>query len=459
MSEADLSPRDVAVRALRDRAGNVSARLERLLKRARLDDKDRRLARELAMGVVRRRGTLEAILRAFLAKPDRKLPMPLKEILMVGLYQTVFLQRVPDFAAVNEAVDQAIRSGHKRQSGFVNGLLRRVVRSLSEEVSGKCPASPQAVPISPDSYRLLDRPAFEDPDANASGYLAGAYSLPQALAERWLDARGTVASVAELAMHACTRPPVILRVNRLKASVDDTVSALVAEGLTARRHVNGLSVVVEGRMELSRLSAFANGWIQVQDPTASGVSLTARPKAGMKVLDFCAAPGTKTTHLAELMDNRGEIVAVDVSRKKLARIDSNCARMGISIVTTMLAEHAGSLAPASFDLALVDVPCSNTGVLARRPEAKWRFDERKLSKLTGDQLLLVVSAARLVKPGGRLIYSTCSIEPEECNRLAASAARKYPALQLIDAKLTLPSGAADPTAWCDGGYHAVFQVD
>ena len=251
----------------------------------------------------------------------------------------------------------------------------------------------------------------------------------------------------------------IFRVNRLEASVEDTISSLAGEGLTARPHANGLSVVVEGPVKLSQLSAFADGWVQVQDPTATGVSIAAKPSSGMKVLDFCAAPGTKTTHLAELMDDRGAVVAVDVSSKKLARIESNCTRMGISIVRTMLAEQAGDMEAGSFDLALVDAPCSNTGVLARRPEAKWRFDPQKLRKLAQSQLFLVESAAKLVKAGGRLVYSTCSIEPEECSLLARSVAQRCRGLKLIDEELALPSGAADPTAWYDGGYYAVFQVE
>ena len=177
------------------------------------------------------------------------------------------------------------------------------------------------------------------------------------------------------------------------------------------------------------------------------------------MLDFCAAPGTKTTHLAELMGDTGSIVAVDVSDQKLQRIKDNCERLGISIVSAILAEHVGQLDPESFDMALVDAPCSNSGVLARRAEARWRFDVATLTRLADDQRLLVMAAAQFVRRGGRLVYSTCSIEPEECSHVARRLAGRGSNLRLISEKLTVPTGASEPTRWYDGGYVAVFEVN
>ena len=191
---------------------------------------------------------------------------------------------------------------------------------------------------------------------------------------------------------------------------------------------------------------------------ASEVALAAAPQPGMKVLDFCAAPGTKTTHLAELMGNRGSITAVDVSREKLQLIEDNCRRLGIDIVQTRLTTEVDQLQPASFDLALADVPCSNTGVLARRAEARWRFDPAALAGLARDQCTLVALAAGFVRPGGRLVYSTCSLEPEECSRVTRELLRRVPGLSPMEERLVLPGGAEDPAHWHDGGYFAVFDV-
>jgi len=458
MDRTEPNARDVAVRALCDRAGNVSARLARLLGAAGLPPADRSLARELALGVVRRKATLRAVLAAFLTSPRKKLPAPLEAILLVGLYQVLMLRRIPEFAAVDEAVDQAIRFGHKRQSGLVNGLLRGVTRGIVERRDGPAALAADVVPVNAKSCVCLARPIFPDPAASPGAYLAQAFSLPPALAERWLERFGGLAEAARIAAHADTRAAVILRVNRLRANVRSVVEALAAADVQAWPHANGLSVVLAGQADLGGLQVFRDGWVQIQDATASDVVVAARAGPGMKVLDFCAAPGTKTTHLAELMNDEGQIVAQDVSPDKLKRIEANCRRLGISIVTTRLADDLAGLEPRSFDLALVDAPCSNTGVLARRAEARWRFDPGKLDKLARDQRFLAVAAAQFVRSGGRLVYSTCSIEPEECSQVAKYLARPGRGMRVIREELVLPGGADEPTAWRDGGYYAIFEV-
>ena len=228
MTGTNSNPRDIAVEALRDRAGNVSAHLERLLEGAELGPSDRALARELALGAVRRRGTLDAVLRAFLDQPDRPLPNPLPAILQVGLYQILFLDRVPDFAAVNEAVQQAARLRHKRQSGLVNGVLRTVVRELSPPDPSGPRFAPNAIPVSGTVFRTAARAVFADPQAEPAKYLSEAFSLPADLARRWLSRSGDLHKAAELALHANTRAPLILRVNRLKRDLAAAAAALAA---------------------------------------------------------------------------------------------------------------------------------------------------------------------------------------------------------------------------------------
>ncbi len=454
MTNTMENARDVAVWALRDRGGNVSAQLKRLLGQCKLEGAEKSLARELALGVVRRRQTLRCILQAFLVKPDLKLPAPLEEILEVGLYQILFLQRVPQFAAVNEAVNQAVRFRHKRQGGLINGLLRNLVRSVSDPINQRPPISQDVIPIGPNLYRKLDRAIFPDPRLRGGEYLAEAYSLPLILAERWLDRSSSLQEAVNLAMHANVRAPIILRVNRLRTTVEEVLESLTAAGVDAHPHQNGCSVVLSGFVDVSKLEVFKNGWVQAQDATATSVSLAAEPKPGMNVLDFCAAPGTKTTHLGELMDNCGSITAVDISQSKLSRIESNCQRLGVSIVTPILADQVGQLTPGSFDLALVDAPCTNTGVLARRAETRWRFNLQKLSRLAADQRVLGQLAAQFVRPGGRVVYSTCSIEPEECTKVA----RSLTGVKMIREQLVTPAGADDPHRWYDGGYFAIFEV-
>jgi 16S rRNA (cytosine967-C5)-methyltransferase len=239
--------------------------------------------------------------------------------------------------------------------------------------------------------------------------------------------------------------------------VAEVLEKLGQAGVDARPHANGLSVVLCGHADLTRLEVFTAGLVQPQDAAATAVVAAADLRPGMAVLDLCAAPGTKTTHLAERMDDRGRILAVDVSQEKLARIRENCQRLGVTIVQTLLAEQVGSLGPESFDLVLVDAPCSNTGVLARRPEARWRYSLRAVQTLAGDQLRLLRLGARFVKPGGRCVYSTCSMEEEENRRVVQDFLREPGELRLAAQHLVMPCGGDDAVDWNDGGFRAVLE--
>jgi len=463
MSEPLTNPRDVAVLALRDREGNVSAHLDRLLAASRFGPVDRSFARELALGTLRRRETLLAVLKHYLARPIEELPGVLPEVLLVALYQVLFLDRVPEFAAVNEAVEQATRFNYRRQSGLVNGVLRNIVRQLSTFETGTPPVAGNIVAVGPNQFRRCERALFPDPKNKPAEYLAAAMSLPVDLAARWVQNYGPLERTVALAMQANVRAPVVLRVNALKATAPQLMERLAAAGVPVALHENGVSVVVLEHRSVIDMPGFAEGWFQPQDPTATAVGLVcaefAMAKPGeLHVLDMCAAPGTKTTHLAELMKNKGSILALDIGEAKLERINSNCQRLGVSIVTTGLAQSAGALTPGSFDLVLADVPCTNTGVLARRPEARWRFTAKTMGQTVRDQQLLVATAAQFVRPGGHLVYSTCSIEPEECGELVNRLVHRWGKCTVLREKLTLPSGGEEPTKWYDGGYCAVLRA-
>jgi len=520
MSTPFTNPRDVAVAALRDRDGNVSAHLDRLLAEGRLGPVDRAFARELALGALRRRGTLRSALERLLDFPiDQLRHGAMLNIFDVALYQIFFLDRVPPFAAVNEAVEQTARFTHRKKAGLVNGVLRSLLRSLGPVEQGAPPLEANVIAASATQFRRSERPLLPEPSREAE-FLAAACSLPLALARRWLTRFGPLPRAFALGMQANARAPLVLRVNRLKASPAELLSRFEAEGISAAAHENGVSVVLLESRNVAELPGFDEGWFQPQDATATAVgqacaALGLFSGEGAAVLDFCAAPGTKTTHLAELMGtagvSRGEgvspsrlagilpardgedsfsyssdpaygshnagelaatkrsedgtpasrygsgtILALDVSGEKLAKIEENCRRLGVTNVTTGLTQQAGGLAPASFDVVLADVPCSNTGVLARRAEARWRFDEASLGPLVRDQHWLASTAWRFVKPGGHFVYSTCSIEPEECADVIRRLIRQCGG-EMVREHLTLPSGPA-PTSWRDGGYYAVLRA-
>ena len=452
-----LTARDIAVKALRDRDGNVTAHLDRLLNDCEFASNEKGLAREITLGVVRRKATLTAIMRAYLRSPKQKLPRPIGEIILVALYQIIFLERVPAFAAVDQAVRQASAFKHKRQAGLVNGLLRTVIREM---------AAPTPVALSPepavemlrmdnDTQRRFDRAIFRDPETLPIDYLAAMCSIPHDLAKRWFE-NFKLKKALRIGLDSCARPPIICRVNTFKSTVATVIDMLAEDGVTATRHENSVSVILDSAANLQSLRAFSEGLIQPQDPTATSVGLKSGALPGMRVLDLCAAPGTKTTHLAELMQNQGEIIAVDVSNSKLKRIEENAQRMGFDIIKTMHAEKVGSLDVNSFDLVLADVPCSNTGVLARRGEARWRFTQKSIGELVRAQQFLSLTAAQFVKPGGTLIYSTCSIEKDEGPRVAKGIHKRVPQIRFLKDKLTLPE-TSSPVIWHDGGYFALLK--
>ncbi len=448
--------RDLAVAALGDRAGNVTAHLRRLLAQQSVSAEDAALARELAMGVVRRRRTLDAILSAFQRRRDAPVGGKIRDVLRVGAYQLVFLQRVPEFAAVNEAVEQVSprRSGMR---GFVNAVLRNLTRSISPVESGPLPLAPDVVAVGQSSFRRFDRPIFPSPELAPGEFLATAFSLPDELAERWLARFGGLEGAVPVALHANARPPLVLRVNLSLASVPEVLARLLEAGVEAIAHRNGLSVVVTGHADLPGLEVFAEGMVQPQDAAATAVVAAADVGPGMRVLDLCAGPGTKTTHLAERMRNTGEIVATDINERKLSQIEDNCRRMGVTIVQTLLADRIAPLAERPFDLVLVDAPCSNTGVLARRPEARWRVTGKRIEQLARDQRRLLALGSQFVRPGGEVVYATCSLEEEENEQVVGSLSGGRGVLRLLNQCRIQPAGLERPGRWSDGGYFAVLR--
>jgi 16S rRNA (cytosine967-C5)-methyltransferase len=402
----------------------VSRRLERLLEENPVSPIEAGLAMELAHGVVRRQRTLDAFMRVFSKRPKSDMPGSLRNILHLGLYQLIFLDRVPDFAAVDQTVSM-VRRKFAAQSGYANALLRAVARELSvplTEPSERLPLSQWLVPLSHTRYRLVEREVFPAPDDDPAGYLAEACSLPDDLARRWLKQRKSPDRAFDLAMHMNLRPPVTARVNLARTTVPALLDDLRAVGVEAKAHANGLNIVLPGHANVAQLAAFQQGLLTPQDATATEVCLALDVQPGMRVLDFCAAPGTKTTHIAELLRGQGEIVAVDVNPEKLARIEQAAQRCGFA-VRTCPADQVISLEPASFDRVLVDAPCSNTGVLARRVEARWRFDPRDVRRQATDQRHILTLAATFARPGGRLVYSSCSFEPEENAQVVAAGAK------------------------------------
>ena len=387
----------------------VDVLLDRALARCPFDSKERALTVELTYGVLRRLATIDWRLEPVLEKPLPRLPVAVQMVLRLGTYQLLFLDRIPQSAAVNESVNLArafARTVGRDWSGLVNAVLRALLRNP-----------------------LLPWPTMESDAAQA---LAVRYSVPVWLSRRWVDRFGVRA--AEVACEAISGvPPLTLRANRLLTSREALLKTFSQMGLAAKpTSVSPFGILVEEGGLVPALPGFHEGAFYVEDEAAQLIPPLLDPQPGDIVLDACAAPGGKSTHLADLMHNMGTIYAVD---RKVARVDlirSNCHRLGVQIVVpivgdirrtqgwiSMIQTEGPSVTKhtidgqLSFDRILVDAPCSGLGVLRRHPEAKWRKDEQALSRHHALQFQILEAVSPCLRPGGVLVYSTCSTEPEE----------------------------------------------
>jgi 16S rRNA (cytosine967-C5)-methyltransferase len=350
--------------------------------------KDMALLRELCTGVLRWRGRLDWVLAQFLRTDIGGLTPWIRNVLRLGAYQLLFLDRVPDSAAVNECVRLARRYGHAGTAGLVNGVLRAVARQKADLT-------------------------YPDAEAEPARFLSVFCSHPEWMVERWLERYGFEETKALCAANN-RRPTTTIRGNRLRGTRDELIRALGGSGIVAHPHplVPDFAEVPEPE-GLFDTSLFRQGWFQAQDPSAGLAVLLLDPQPGERVLDMCAAPGGKTTHIAEKMRDSGQVVALDIHALRLARVEENAQRLGLHSITVLETDALDYGGEGRFDRVLVDVPCSGLGVLARRADARWSKRDADITPLAELQLALLTRAASCVRPGGVLVYSTCTIEPEE----------------------------------------------
>ncbi len=405
---------------------------------------------DLVCGVVRRQGTLNRLLQRVVSRPLETLEPSLQTLLSLGAYQLAYLDHVPAYAAVNEAVELTKTIGAPRWTKLVNGVLRSITR-LCLDAAAAGPAI-DALPLSAGRYRQLSEPVFADPQSAPGDHLAEAFSLPGWLTARWAQ-RWSGETLWNLGQALNTPPVTFLRVNRRQTTIEQVLAAFSAAGVVAHPvDENADALRLESGPAIPQLPGFAEGWWTPQDLTAMQAAPRLAPVAGARVWDVCAAPGTKTTHLAELMDDHGEILATDRDAERLFRIDENARRLGLTSIRSRFINEDPSTHPAeSFEHILLDVPCSNTGVLHRRAEARWRLEPRALFDLPLEQSALLSMAWSRLRPGGTLLYSTCSIEPEENELLVQSFASRQRDLVIREQVAFLPSSHGD------GGFQALLE--
>jgi 16S rRNA (cytosine967-C5)-methyltransferase len=418
---SDANPRrsafDILLRIEKERS-YADILIDRELSRGLLTGPDRGLLTELVYGVLRRQGTLDHIISHCSTQRIDRLERAVHLLLRLGLYQALFLDRVPVSAAVNETVKLA----HllvPRAAGFINAVLRRADRERD------------AIP-------------WPDRDADPAGFIAARHSTPPWIAAGWVDQLGLDEAEA-LARETLVPPPFTVRVNTLKTDRDDLRVRLAEEGVSSEPGRFAPSALhLSGTIRLDTLASFREGLFTVQDESSQMTALLLAPRPGERVLDLCAAPGGKSTHLAQLMENRGAILACDASPRKLELVRETAARLGIDIITTTPANAAKPL-PADtlglFQRVLVDAPCSGLGVLRRNPEGKWWKTPGNVVELAATQRAILRNAAGCLATGGTLLYATCSTTREENEAVIDDFLSRRPDFMLEDLRGLFPAWA------------------
>jgi 16S rRNA (cytosine967-C5)-methyltransferase len=418
--DRSLSPRQLAVSALRQvhQGGYADVVVDRVLGRNRLEARDRRLFTELVYGAVRRMRTLDAVIDQLAKKPAAQQPPNLRSVLHIGLYQILFLDHIPSSAAVDTTVELAKANGLVGLAGFVNGVLRRLVRELEKEEENEGTGA-----IDSPSERLCQRVLGE-----LGGTLGILHSFPDWLVDLWVGQFG-VEETEALCVWMNEPPHLDLRVSGRRGAIDR-----LEEQLEKLDIVVGRIPGVPGGLRLSHspcaiqeLPGFGGGEWMVQDASAQLVGFLVDPQPGEVVADVCAAPGGKSVHLAELMDDRGRVIAVDKTASRLKKIGQNCDRLGITCIEIRegdareIREFDGLC-----DRVLVDAPCSGLGTLNRHADARWRQSPESIAGLAILQGEILTAAARWVKSGGRLVYSTCTLHPLENEAVVRSFLAAHP---------------------------------
>ncbi|OGH99392.1 MAG: 16S rRNA (cytosine(967)-C(5))-methyltransferase [Candidatus Melainabacteria bacterium GWA2_34_9] len=339
----------------------------------------------LTVGTVKFKLTLDFFIEKISSRPLKKISPPVKNILRAAIYELEYL-KTPDYAVINSYVEIS-KLYDKNSSGFVNGVLRNFLRKKDE----------------------INFPSIEENPVKA---ISIKFSHPEWLIERWIKTYGLDETI-KICEFNNKIPIISIRINTLKASKTEVIDLFKENNVEFTESlISDECLILKNQGNIKKIVGFKEGYWAVQGESSSLVAKILDPREGDRILDLCAAPGGKTAHIADLMGNSGEILAVDISKDRIKRIKENCERLGITNVKTVVSD-AATLSDRHFDRILIDAPCSNTGVFSKRPDARWKRTPTDIKNLTKIQLEILQNASNLLKEEGTLVYSTCSIEPEE----------------------------------------------
>lgn len=387
-----VSGREMALKILYEteqKDGYLNIVFQNRMKDSGLPRGERALVKEMVSGVMQRKITLDYAVRSFSSIRLKKISPYILQILRLGMYQLYYMDKIPTRAAVDESVKLAKKYGHSASAGFVNAILHRAAR----EIEPPLPARGES----------------------ESRYLSVKHSHPEELVQWYVEQFG--AERAERLLEENNqRPPLSLRVNRLKISRAELADVLAAEGIcTAPSQLADSSLLAERGTKLEGTRAWREGLFSIQGQSSQAAALALAPKPGDTVLDLCCAPGGKTAHLAELMENQGRILASDLYGHRLSAVQDNARRLGIEIIETaqMDASEENKTYFGLADKILLDVPCSGLGIIRRKPDIRYKKDLMNFKEIVEIQKKILNNCAKYLKIEGELVYSTCTLNPEE----------------------------------------------
>ncbi len=391
---------------------NIS--VNRHLENEKLREIDRSFATELVYGTVKWLLQIDYIIGKYSSIKLKKLSPWIKNVLRLGVYQLLHTDRIPVSAACNTAVDLAKRYGHQASSRFVNAVLRNVAKNKD------------SIPY-PDKNDIVS-------------YLSILYSHPVWMVEKWIELFGTEFTEKLLKSNNQV-PDFIIRTNTLKTDRNTLLDMLHKEGISAEpgRYVEE-AVILKNPSSIANLEAFKKGYFQVQDESSMLAAKILDPREGETVIDVCSAPGGKATHMAQLMNNKGTVIARDIYQHKLNLIEQSCSRLGIDIIKTDIHDACSldDTLVGKADRVLIDAPCSGLGIIRKKPDIKYSRTDNDLKEITVLQRDILKNASKYLKVGGYMIYSTCTIQPQENLEIVQDFLAENPDFTLTGFKELMP---------------------
>ena len=431
----------------------LEAILNRLLPKAA----ERQKVTDLAMGTLRNRIAIDMVIAKCADVQTKRIASKILNMIRIAAYELIYCPQIPVYAVVNESVEACKAIAGRKQASFINAILR----SISSHITSR-----EAPLVKDDKNKIIpqtitngcrfDFEILPDFEKSAAEYLAAAFSIPQWLIEEWKKEFG-LERTEQICFASNRRPSIYIRPNILKTTAAELAEKLKQANVELQI-IDSSMIQLKSPKLITKLAGFASGLFTIQDLCAAKAVELLNPKPGSLILDLCAAPGTKTTQIAEMTGDKAKIIATDIDAVRLERLKENIRRLDLRSISIIKYDQIDGIVKAAgpFDCVLLDVPCSNTGVLAKRPEVRFRITKSAIENLAKRQAELLRKAAEVLKPNGKICYSTCSIQAVENSLLIKEFLRQTKNYSLESESLTLPSTSPPD---CDGAYSAILKLN